>query len=149
MLYTPLLYPICATCPICLIYSVLGKECRAWHYSLFKFLQFPVTSSLLGLPQHPNLKHSQSIKSYVYKWKFCSCICWHIIHVHILIKYIHQKTETYHKYSPRTGSGHGSGGDGRGSTWGRGGGIGACRCPQRPEYWMHILWHAIEHLSHL
>jgi len=67
---------------------VLGEECRAWHSSLFKFLQFPVTSSLLGLPQHPNLKHFQSIKSYVYKWKFCNCICWHIIHVHILINYI-------------------------------------------------------------
>ena len=53
-LYTPLLSPICATCPTHLILldlitqTILGEEYRSLSSSLCSFLHSPVTSSLLG-----------------------------------------------------------------------------------------------------
>ena len=56
-LYTPLLYPIRATCPAYLILldflnrRILGEQCRSFSSSLCSFLHSPLTSSLL----HPNI----------------------------------------------------------------------------------------------
>jgi hypothetical protein len=53
-LYTPLLYPICATCPthLILLYfitrTILGEEYRSLSSSLCSYLHSPVTVSLLG-----------------------------------------------------------------------------------------------------
>ena len=53
-LYTPLLSPIHATCPVYLILldfitrTIFGEECRSLRSSLCSFLHSPVTSSLLG-----------------------------------------------------------------------------------------------------
>ena len=53
-LHIPLLYPICAICPVHLIlldlitWTVLGEEYRSLSSSLCSFLHSPVTSSLLG-----------------------------------------------------------------------------------------------------
>ena len=53
-LYTPLLSPICITCPAHLIFldfitrTILGEEYRTLSSSLCSFLHFPVTSSVLG-----------------------------------------------------------------------------------------------------
>jgi len=72
-LYTTLLSPIRATCPTHLILldfitrKILGEEYRSLSSSLCSFLDYPVTSSLLGpniLFQRPLLKHPQP---------FCKC----------------------------------------------------------------------------
>jgi len=58
-LYTPLLFPICATCPTHLILDfitriILGEEYSSLSSSLGSFLNSPVTLALLG----PNILHS-------------------------------------------------------------------------------------------
>jgi hypothetical protein len=153
MLYTPLLYPICdvphaPSASFFLIWS-LNTWWRTQSMTPLIIQILPVPCYLIPL-RPSSAPYSQTLSVYQ-----IICIQAKILQLHLLAHYTcsHlnkacQKIETYHKYSLRMGSGHGSGWDGW-STWGRGGGIGACRCPQRPEYWMHILWHAIEHLSHL
>ena len=68
-LYTPLLSPIRATCPVHLILldlitrTILGEEYRLLSSSLCSFLHSPVTSPLFTpkyFPQHPILKQHQT-----------------------------------------------------------------------------------------
>jgi len=68
-LYTPLLFPICATCPAHLILdfitrTVLGEEYRSLSSSLCSFLHSPVTSFLLG----PNIRTVRYLEGN------CSCL---------------------------------------------------------------------------
>ena len=67
-LYTPLLSPICTTCPAHLILldlltrTIFVEQYRSLSSSLCSFLYSSATSSLLGpkySPQHPLLKHPQ------------------------------------------------------------------------------------------
>ena len=68
-LYTPLLFPIRATCPAHLILlnlitlTIFGEQYRQLSSSVCSFLQSTVTSSFLGplkyIPEHPVLEHSE------------------------------------------------------------------------------------------
>ena len=67
-LHKPVLFPIRATCSahiilLDLITRITGEQYRSLRTSLFSFLQFPVTLSLLGpniLLNHPILTHPQT-----------------------------------------------------------------------------------------
>ena len=101
-LYTPLLPPICVTCPAHLIildfitWTILGEEYRSLSSSLSSFLHYLVTSSLLGpniplntlfsdtLSLHSSLKVSYQVSHpynvtgkiivlYILNFKFLDC----------------------------------------------------------------------------